>query len=383
MSAAGPGRLAVPAVRGLSPYIPGKPIAELERELGIHDIIKLASNENPYGPSPKVRAAIQRAIEDVWLYPDGSCYELKQALAQHLNVDPVCITVGNGSNDLLMLLAEAFLNADTHAVHSQYGFAIYPLVIRETGARAIEVPALGADSAMPLGHDLDAMLTAITPQTRLVYLANPNNPTGTWADSAALQSFIERAGADTPDTLIVLDEAYLEYGRQRGTQDAIGWLAQHPNLVITRTFSKAYGLAGARIGYAVSHPDVAEVLNRVRPPFNVNSLAQVAAIAALADQAYMHQVTAETMRELTRVEARIRQLGIWIAPSATNFVLARFGVPAAQVYQQLLRQGVIVRPLAAAGLPDALRISVGTPAQNERLLEALPGVLKALRAPHA
>jgi histidinol-phosphate aminotransferase len=380
VSAAHPGRLAVPAVGALSPYVPGKPIAELERELGIHDIIKLASNENPYGPSPKVRAAIQRAIEDVWLYPDGSCYELKHSLAQHLKVDPACITVGNGSNDLLMLLAEAFLDASTHAVHSQYGFAIYPLVIRATGARAIEVPALAADSAMPLGHDLDAMLAAITPQTRLVYIANPNNPTGTWADTATLKRFIERASADT---LIVLDEAYLEYGRQRGTQDGIGWLAEHPNLVITRTFSKAYGLAGARVGYAVSHPEVADVLNRVRPPFNVNSLAQVAALAALADQAYMRQVTAETMRELTRVEAAFKQLGIWIAPSATNFVLARFGVPAAQVYQQLLREGVIVRPIGAAGLPDALRISMGTPAQNDRLLEALPGVLRARRASNA
>lgn len=383
MSIANPGRLAVPAVRGLSPYVPGKPIAELERELGIHDIIKLASNENPYGPSPKVRAAIQRAIEDVWLYPDGSCYELKQVLAQHLSVDPGCITIGNGSNDLLMLLAEAFLDAGSHAVHSQYGFAIYPLVIRETGARAIEVPALSADSAMPLGHDLEAMLAAITPQTRLVYIANPNNPTGTWAPTAQLKQFIERASSQTPDTLIVLDEAYLEYGRQRGTQDGIGWLAEHPNLVITRTFSKAYGLAGARVGYAVSHPEVADALNRVRPPFNVNSLAQVAAVAALADQAYMRQVTAETMRELTRVEARMRELGIWLAPSATNFVLARFGIPAAQVYQQLLRDGVIVRPIGAAGLPDALRISMGTPAQNDRLLEALPGVLQARRAPHA
>jgi histidinol-phosphate aminotransferase len=381
LSAANPGRLAVPAVRGLSPYVPGKPITELERELGIHDIIKLASNENPYGPSPSVRAALQGAIDDVWLYPDGSCYELKQALAQHLKVDPACITVGNGSNDLLMLLAEGFLDANSHAVHSQYGFAIYPLVIRETGARAIEVPALAASSAMPLGHDLDAMLAAITPQTRLVYIANPNNPTGTWAETAQLKRFIERASAETPHTLIVLDEAYFEYGRQRGTQDGIGWLAQHPNLVITRTFSKAYALAGVRVGYAVSHPEVAEVLNRVRPPFNVNSLAQVAAIAALADQAYMRQVTGDTMRELTRVEARIKQLGIWIAPSATNFVLARFGVPALQVYQQLLHEGVIVRPIGAAGLPDALRISMGTAAQNDRLLQALPRVLKALRAP--
>jgi histidinol-phosphate aminotransferase len=377
VSDAHPGRLAVAAVQGLSPYVPGKPISELERELGIHDIIKLASNENPYGPSPKVRAAISRAIEDVWLYPDGSSYELKHALAAHLGVDVACVTVGNGSNDLLMLLAEGFLNADTSAIHSQYGFAIYPLLIRATGARAIEVPALAADSAMPLGHDLEAMLAAITQQTRLIYIANPNNPTGTWVDGAPLKRFIERAG---PDTLVVLDEAYFEYGRQRGTQDGVAWLAEHPNLVITRTFSKAYGLAGARVGYAISHPEVADVINRVRPPFNLNSLAQAAAVAALADQAYMRHSTGETMRELARVEAQLQRLGVWTAPSATNFVLARFGIAATQVYQRLLREGLIVRPIGAPALPDALRISIGTPAQNERLLAAVPGVLQGLRA---
>jgi histidinol-phosphate aminotransferase len=380
VSEAHPGRLAVAAVRGLSPYVAGKPISELEREMGVHDIIKLASNENPYGPSPGVSEAMQRAIEEVWLYPDSGCYALKQALAQHLKVDPECITVGNGSNDLLTFLAEAFLSPDTHAVHSQYGFSIYPLVIRETGARAIEVPALSSDASMPLGHDLEAMLQAITPQTRLVFIANPNNPTGTWVESAQLKRFIERASVDT---LVVLDEAYLEYGRHRGIQDGLAWLAEHPNLVLTRTFSKAYGLAGVRVGYAVSHPEVADVLNRVRPPFNVNSLAQVAAIAALADQEYMLRVAGETVHERSRVEAGLKQLGIWTAPSATNFVLARFGVPAGEVYQQLLRAGVIVRPIGEPRLPDALRISMGTPAQNDRLLAVLPGVLQALRAPRA
>jgi histidinol-phosphate aminotransferase len=285
VSDAHPGQLAVASVRGLSPYVPGKPICELERELGIHDIIKLASNENPYGPSPRARAAMQAALDDVWLYPDGSCFELKGSLARHLHVDPACITIGNGSNDLLMLLAAAFLTPQNSAIYSQYGFAIYPLVISQTGARAIEVPALGRDSDMPLGHDLTGMLAAITDQTRLVYIANPNNPTGTWASASALKRFIERANANV---LIVLDEAYFEYGRERGTQDGIAWLAEHPNLVITRTFSKAYALAGARVGYSVSHPEIAEVLNRVRPPFNVNSVAQAGAIAALADQSHVH-----------------------------------------------------------------------------------------------
>ena len=216
-------RLAVDAVRGLSPYVPGKPISELERELSIRDIIKLASNENPHGPSPGSLAAMHAALDEVFLYPDGACHDLKQALGRHLGIDPACLSVGNGSNDLLMLLAEGFLTSACNAVHSQYGFAIYPLVIRETGARAIEVPALRGDSQMPLGHDLDAMLAAIDAQTRLVFIANPNNPTGTWAGESKLKRFIERVG---PDTLVILDEAYFEYGRERGTQDGLPWLAQ-------------------------------------------------------------------------------------------------------------------------------------------------------------
>jgi histidinol-phosphate aminotransferase len=368
-----PGRLAVPAVQQLAPYVPGKPIAELEREYKLHDIIKLASNENPYGPSPAAIAAMRSALDELWLYPDGSSHELKAALARHLSVDAACITLGNGSNDLLTLLAEAFLTPASNAIHSQYGFAIYPLVIRATGARAIEVPALGGDSAMPLGHDLTAMLAAIDADTRLVFIANPNNPTGTWADPAAVREFVQRAG---PDTLVVLDEAYFEYGRLRGTQDGMAWLAQapeaFPNLVVTRTFSKAYGLAGARVGYAVSHPEVADVLNRVRPPFNVNSIAQAGARAALLDQAHMQHATGETMRELSRVETAIKEMKLWSAPSATNFLLVRTGVAAGQVYERLLRQGVIVRPVV---LSDALRISIGTPAQNDRMLAALAQAL--------
>ena len=364
-----PGRLAVPAVERLAPYVPGKPISELEREYNVHDIIKLASNENPYGPSPQALAAMRSALDELWLYPDGSSHALKTALATHLSVDPACITLGNGSNDLLMLLAEAFLTPSNNAIHSQYGFAIYPLVIRATGARAIEVPALATDSAMPMGHDLDAMLAAIDAQTRLVYIANPNNPTGTWASPDAVRDFIRKAG---PDTLVVLDEAYFEYGRLRGTQDGMRWLADSPNLVVTRTFSKAYGLAGARVGYSVSHPEVAEVLNRVRPPFNVNSIAQVGARAVLADPSHMQHAVEQTMHELTRVEAAIKAMKLWSAPSATNFLLVRTGVAAGQVYERLLRDGVIVRPI---GLSDALRISIGTPAQNDRMLAALARAL--------
>jgi histidinol-phosphate aminotransferase len=371
VSDAHPGRLAVGSVRTLSPYIPGKPLSELEREYGIHDAIKLASNENPYGPSPAAQAAMRAALEDIWLYPDGSSHALKQALAAHLKVDAACITLGNGSNDLLMLLAEAFLTPACHAVYSQYGFAIYALVIGATGAHAIEVPALGTDSAMPLGSDLTEIAAAIDADTRLVFIANPNNPTGTWADAAALRRLI--AGASR-DTLIVLDEAYFEYGRERGTQDGVPWLAQFPNLVVLRTFSKAYGLAGARVGYAVSHPEVSDAINRIRPAFNVNSIAQAGALAALADQSHMQRTVSATMRELTRVEAEFKRMGLWTAPSATNFLLLRTGRPAPQLYERLLRDGVIVRPVGL-GLADAVRISMGTPAQNDRMLSALSRAL--------
>ena len=369
-----PGRLAVPAVRELSPYVPGKPISELERELGIHDIVKLASNENPYGPSRQTLAAMRAALEDVWLYPDGGCHDLKHGLAQHLGIDAACLTLGNGSNDLLVLLAEAFLTPAHSAVYSQYGFALYPLVTRETGAQPIEVPALGNASDMPLGHDLAAMAAAIRPNTRLVFIANPNNPTGTWAAPSAIKALLERTA---PTTLVVLDEAYFEYGHPLGTQDGVAWLAEHPNLVVLRTFSKAYGLAGARVGYAISHPEVAEVLNRLRPAFNVNSLAQVGALAALTDQAHMRGAVSRTMRELSRVQAELKRLGLWTAPSAANFVLLRLDAPAAPVFERLLRRGLIVRPLAGYGLKNCLRISIGLPKDNDRLLATLPQVLAA------
>ena len=367
-----PGRLAVPAVRELSPYVPGKPISELQRELGIHDIVKLASNENPYGPSPHTLAAMRAALEDVWLYPDGGCHALKQGLAKHLGVDSACLTLGNGSNDLLVLLAEAFLTPSHSAVYSQYGFAIYALVTRQTGAQPIEVPALGSGSAMPLGHDLAAMAAAITPNTRLVFIANPNNPTGTWAPPMAIKALLERSA---PSTLVVLDEAYFEYGHALGTQDGVPWLREHPNLVVLRTFSKAYGLAGARVGYAISHPEVAEVLNRLRPAFNVNALAQAGALAALADQGHMRAAVSRTMRELTRVDAQLKGLGLWTAPSAANFVLLRLDAPATPVFERLLARGLIVRPLAGYGLANCLRISIGLPSDNDRLLSTLPQAL--------
>jgi histidinol-phosphate aminotransferase len=371
-----PGRLATAAVRGISPYVPGKPISELERELGLKDIVKLASNENPLGPSPGALTAMRRAVDEVFLYPDGSCHELKHALARHLSVPAECLALGNGSNELLLLLTEAFLTPDTSAVYSQYGFAIYALVVQETGARALIAPALGADTAMPYGHDLAAMARAIGPDTRMVFIANPNNPTGTWVEREPLRQFIAAA---PPTTLIVLDEAYGEYAHELGVPDGLEWRERFPNLVILRTFSKAYGLAGARVGYAVSHPEVADVLNRLRPAFNVNSIAQAGAMAALADQAHMRRGVAATLAELRRVSAELTRLGIAQARSAANFLLVNVRTSGAAVYDELLRAGIIVRPMGGYGLPEHLRISIGLPAENDRLLRALPPLVGPAR----
>ncbi len=364
----------MPAVRTLNPYVPGKPIAELERELGLHDIAKLASNENPYGPGPLAMAAMRSALDDIWLYPDATGFELKAALSAKLGVDASCLTLGNGSNDLLVLLAEAFLTERHNGVHSQYGFAVYPSAIRATGARAIEVPALGADSAMPLGHDLPAMAAAADAATRLIIIANPSNPTGTWLGAAELEELLAAAPATA---LVVLDEAYLEYSLSHGGVDGMDWHGRYPRLVLLRTFSKAYGLAGARVGYAISHPEVAEALNRVRPAFNVNSIGLAGAAAALADESHMQRSVAATAVELPRLVAGLQRLGLRCIPSATNFVLVHFGARAASAHDHLLRAGVIVRPVAGYGLPEYLRISVGRPTQTDVLLRSLARFLES------
>ena len=368
-----PGRLASAAVRSLAPYVPGKPIGELEREYGISDIVKLASNENPHGPSPAALAAMRGALEESWLYPDGSAHALKRALARHHGIPAECITVGNGSNELLLLLAESFLGPQCSAVCSRYAFAIYPLVIRATGARCIEVQACGEHEAMPFGHDLAAMARAPDVATRLIFIANPNNPTGTWLDDAPLRAFIAAAPADA---LVVLDEAYVEYAALSGCGNGLAWLAGFPNLVIVRTFSKAYGLAGVRIGYALSHPEVADAMNRVRPAFNVSNVAQAGAIAALADQAHVQAAAKSVVAERERVGQALRAIGATVVPSAGNFLLVEVGA-AATVYEKLLRGGVIVRPVAGYGLPRHLRVSIGLPAQNDRLLALLAPLLRA------
>jgi histidinol-phosphate aminotransferase len=369
------GANATAAVRGLAPYVIGKPISELARELGMDeaDIVKLASNENPLGPSPKALAAMQRALQDVWLYPDGNGHDLKVAIARQHGVGMNQVTLGNGSNDLLVLLAEAFLGPSSSAVFSQYAFAIYGLVVQATGARSNIAPAFPPGHAMAFGHDLAAMRAALDADTRLVYVANPNNPTGTWNRAAELRSFLD----DVPgDVIVVLDEAYFEYSRRFDCPDGMELVGRYPNLIVLRTFSKAHALAGVRVGYGISQPDVADMLNRVRQPFNVNIPAMAGAVAALGDADQPRRAQQLVAEGLAQFEAELPRHGIKLYPSAGNFVLADTFGDGKAVYEALLQHGVIVRPVGGYGLPGCLRITVGTAAQNEKLIRAMAAVMK-------
>jgi histidinol-phosphate aminotransferase len=361
--------LAAPGVRSLAPYVPGKPIADLQREYGIQNAVKLASNENPLGSSPLAIAAMRRVINEQMLYPDGNGYVLRRALAEHHRLDIDRITLGNGSNDVLCMLAQAFLTPDADVIVSQYAFAIYALAAQAAGAVVQTAPSLPAQSAMPLGHDLDAMAALVTARTRLVFISNPNNPTGTWVGAKPLQDFLQRLPAST---LAVVDEAYFEYAQMYGVPDVSLWLDRFPNLVVTRTFSKAYGLAGLRVGYALSHSGVADLVNRVRQPFNVNTMALEAAAAALGDQAHVARGVATAAQGIVQLKAGCALAGLRVLPSAGNFLLVDFGRPALPSYEKLLAAGIIVRPMGGYGLPNFLRITVGTATENQRLLAALP-----------
>jgi histidinol-phosphate aminotransferase len=361
--------LAAPGVRSLAPYVPGKPIADLQREYGIQNAVKLASNENPLGSSPLAIAAMRRVINEQMLYPDGNGYVLRRALAEHHRLDIDRITLGNGSNDVLCMLAQAFLTPDADVIVSQYAFAIYALAAQAAGAVVQTAPSLPAQSAMPLGHDLDAMAALVTARTRLVFISNPNNPTGTWVGAKPLQDFLQCLPAST---LAVVDEAYFEYAQMYGVPDVSLWLDRFPNLVVTRTFSKAYGLAGLRVGYALSHSGVADLVNRVRQPFNVNTMALEAAAAALGDQAHVARGVATAAQGIVQLKAGCALAGLRVLPSAGNFLLVDFGRPALPSYEKLLAAGIIVRPMGGYGLPNFLRITVGTATENQRLLAALP-----------
>jgi len=361
--------LAPPNVRAIAPYVPGKPIAETARELGIAEesILKMASNENPLGPSPKAVEAIRGALGSLNYYPDGSGYELKRALCARLGVSPENLVLGNGSNDVLELVGRAFLRPADSAVYSQHAFMVYPLVVQAIGATGLEVPA------RQLGNDLEAMARAVREDTRIVFLANPNNPTGTFSPWPEIEALARRL---PPSVLLVLDEAYEEYLPDGLRSPTPGWLARYPNLVISRTLSKAYGLAGLRVGYGIAHPDVIEIMNRVRQPFNVNHLAMVAACAALGDTEFIERSRAVNAAGLEQLAAGLARLGLEYIPSRANFITVRIGPDMGRVYGELLAAGVIVRPIAGYGLPDYLRVTVGLPEHNERFLAALAATLR-------
>ncbi|KOR32438.1 aspartate aminotransferase [Achromatium sp. WMS3] len=361
--------ITTPGIPKLTPYTPGKPIAELERELGITESIKLASNENPLPTSPKVLEAIQAQLPNLARYPDGNGFVLRQALSIRHNVNPDTITLGNGSNDVIDLIARTFLYQNTEAIFSQYAFAVYAICTQATGANAQIAASLN------YGHDLDRMLKLITSKTRVIFIANPNNPTGTWLPKTSLKTFMK----SVPESvIIVIDEAYFEYVTELEYPDASLWLAEFPNLIVIRTFSKAYGLAGLRVGYALSNPEIAELLNRVRQPFNVNNLAQSAAIAALNDHEHLKQTVQLNTAGMEQLITGIADLGITHIPSVANFITIDLGdqeKSVTQIHQELLKLGCITRPLTAYSMPNYLRISIGLPEENTRFLNALKQVL--------
>lgn len=360
--------LAPSYVRAIAPYQPGKPIAELAREMGLQPaaIVKLASNENPLGPSALALAAVQACLPELARYPDGNGFALKTALAAQYGVQLEQVVLGNGSNDILEFAARAFLKPGDSAVFSQHAFAVYPLVVQAVGGRGIEIPA------KDFGNDPRALLAAIEENTRLLFIANPNNPTGTVILPDALRVFIEQVPRHV---LVVLDEAYYEYLAPEVASNSIEWLAHFPNLLITRTFSKAYGLAGLRVGFGLAHASVVGMLNRVRQPFNVSSVAQVAALAALGDTAHLQRSIALNTAGMRQICAGLQRLGLDFIPSFGNFLSFRVD-RAAALYQRLLKRGVIVRPVANYGMPDYLRVSIGLESENEQFLSALAGALQ-------
>ncbi|WP_372986776.1 histidinol-phosphate transaminase [Marinobacter sp.] len=362
--------LAVKGVQALSPYQPGKPIEELARELGLKpaEIIKLASNENPLGPSEKALAAAREALSEMCLYPDGNGFDLKQALSERFGVGMDQITLGNGSNDVLEVIARCFADADSEVVFSQYAFAVYPLVTQAIGAKGVSVPA------KDWGHDLDAMADAVTERTRLVFVANPNNPTGTVHTADAIEAFLAKI---PEDVLVVLDEAYCEYLTGTEYPDGIELLERFPNLIVCRTFSKAWGLAALRVGYSISSPAIADILNRVRQPFNVDTVALAAATAVLGDEDYLNRSREVNAEGLKQLADGFDRMGLPYIPSAGNFIAVEVGQQALAIYHALLEHGVIVRPIAGYGMPEHLRVSVGLAKENERFLDALAEALSA------
>ena len=358
---------APPYIREISAYVPGKPVSELAREYGLNEsgIIKLASNENPLGASPKAQQAIQCVLHELERYPDGNGYELKQALVKQFAVAPEQIVLGNGSNDVIELAVRTLVQPGQSVICSEYAFAVYALAGQAAGAKVIEVPA------RDYGHDLDGMLAAIRPDTRLLFIANPNNPTGTLIEESALKRFLD---AVPPHVLVALDEAYTEYLAPEHASHAIQWIERYPNLLVLRTFSKIYGLAGLRVGYGIAHPAVADLMNRVRQPFNVSSVAQAAATAALGDSEFVSRSQHFNQEGMKLIVSALERLGLPYIRSFANFVTFQV-TDAAKVNEYLLRHGVIVRPLASYRMADSLRVTIGKPEENVRFISVLERAL--------
>lgn len=360
--------LAMPSIQSLRAYSPGKSIDELvcEQGLPMDTIVKLASNENPLGPPESALAAIQEALSSLSRYPDANGFYVKEVLSEKYNVDADQITLGNGSNDILVLLTECYLGVELSAIYSGYSFLIYALAIKAVGAKGVEVPSVD------WGHDLDGMIAAIKPTTRMIFLANPNNPTGTVFTKEAFIAFLERV---PEQVLVVIDEAYIEYGEVLDQSHSITLIQRFPNLVVVRTFSKAYGLAGCRVGYCISNSDIADILNRFRQPFNINSIAQVAAVAALKDSEYLSHSKAINSQGMAQLQSGVVNMGLDYIPSRGNFICINTGQNALSLYQRMLSKGIIVRPLVNYKMPQHLRISVGLPYENQRCIDVMQSVL--------
>ena len=367
------GFLIPPANDGIShiaPYQPGKPIDELKRELGLEDVIKLASNENPLGCSPLAKQAIVQAIDDIGRYPDGNGFALKQQISQQFGVALNQITLGNGSNDILELVARTFVTAQDEVIYSQHAFAVYALATQAVGATGVEVPA------KDYGHDLVAMANAVTDRTRVIFIANPNNPTGTWFEESAFSQLMQQVPATV---LVVLDEAYVEYFPQNF--NSLKFLSQYPNLLISRTMSKAFGLASLRVGFGLASVEVTNLLNRVRQPFNVSSFALVAAVAALKDTDFIEQSRALNQQGMQQLEQGFKSLDLRWIPSRANFIAVNVQRDGAQVFNALLKKGVIVRPVGGVyAMPQHIRVSIGLPEENQRFLAALQQILLEMPA---
>jgi histidinol-phosphate aminotransferase len=359
-------------VRAIAPYQGGKPISEVAREFGLDEakIVKLASNENPLGMPESAKQAMLEAMAEIGRYPDSNGFELKAAITAKYGVPADWITLGNGSNDILELAAHAFVQPGQSVIYAEYSFAVYALATQAVGARAVVVPA------KDFGHDLPAIAAAITPETRLIFIANPNNPTGTFIPASEIEAFLKTVPSHV---VVVLDEAYNEYLAPDLQYESISWVRQYPNLLVSRTLSKAYGLAGLRVGFGIAQPAVTDLLNRIRQPFNVNSLAQAAAVAALNDTAFLQRSAVVNAEGYSQLTAAFDSLGLEYVPSYGNFVLVKVGeddAAGARVNLALLRRGVIVRPVGNYGLPKWLRISVGLPEENATFIDALKAVLR-------